>query len=247
MYRSMAILSFAILLTVNASPSVAEIDYFAVAGGSTVQATRTTVVTDPERNLFQDEVEVVSWKENWSVGGGVRIYSAPGPERSLGPADPGWEIRFRLGFGGGNLQESREAKSTETYTVSGVETFDYTDWSLGGSFVTRILRGVRVFAGPTIQSVSFEGKLDRSWEGEIPSPQVCGDCGPKQGKSDSRVVYGLLEVGSRLTPLIEQIGLEIFWIPGRVKMSKEQRKDGDFTADFPELDSSWGARLTYDF
>lgn len=220
----------------------AETGWFAYGAASGVRSVR------EELDVLLYPIEVETWESGWELGGGLRIFSQTGMTQGR----PKWEIRLRTGASGGSLQdvhvEYGRTPPTQPplYTAVTDETFTYSAWVLGATALANVHPKIGLFAGPVLQRVTFKGELDRVWDGDIPN--FCFDCGDAQGSTDSTVIYGLLELGARITPLARPIGLEVFWAPRRITMSSDlQVGDDGYSPNFADLDTSWGARLTWDF
>lgn len=219
----------------------AKTGWFLYGGGSTIQTER----EDLDELLYP--IEIHDRKPGWEAGAGVRFHPGANTEPSLG--HPVWELRIRGGLSGGSLEDLRVVFSREDppiYTAVTTEEFSYSSWNVTAIALARVHSVVGLYAGPGLHRVRFKGEMNRDWDGEIPN--FCFDCGDAQGETDETVIYGLFEVGTRLTPLELPAALELFWIPARIPMSSNKiLGDDGYNPNFAELNDSWGARLTFDF
>jgi hypothetical protein len=244
MKRTVRYLGLAALTLACAGPGRAATDFFVFGGGSTVRTLR------QEQDELLNNHERVNWEGSWEGGVGLRIF--PGRNGSgleiAGP--PAWEVRLRGGPIRGDLKNTRVVFSRQSppiYTATSTEKFNYSGWGISATLVTRVFSWVGLFAGPGIQSIKLKGELNRVWEGEVPT-EICPDCGSRTGKNDASVLYRVLEVGARLTPGPTPVGVELFWVPNRVRMSTTETVGADdYQPNFAELKGAWGLRFTYDF
>lgn len=183
----------------------------------------------------------------WEAGAGMRFFSSFDGNGNSVKSDPRWEIRLRLGFGGGNLPGTTLSgrRSVYPYQFSydfvSRESYSFDTWSLGGNFLVNVLPRAGLFVGPSLQSVRIDAKRD--WTG----PTDCPECGEAKDKLTER--YGQIEVGGRWKPTDLPLSVEGYAIPERIRLSTTHilQSDNWTTANFPSFKRSYGARLVYEF
>jgi hypothetical protein len=239
---ALACLAGAAIADLSPMEANAEVNPFLSVGGASVQTIR------EEQDFFFNPVEVEKWRTGWEVGLGISAIPSDAGVPSF--SHPQWEARVRLSRVGGELESVvTDFARTQApfYSMHGVETFEYSGWTLSPAALVRVHPKLGVFAAPSIQRLKFEGHEVQDWEGDIPDFFPAED---SEGSAKGTVIYGAIEVGARVNPIpaLPAAGLEIYWMPKRVQMSSTQESnDTGYVANFAKLHSSVGARLTYDF
>jgi len=226
------------------SPRIAqaEVNPFVSVGGARVQTIR------DELDFFFNPIEVENWRTGWEVGVGVSAIPSDAGMASL--RRPQWEARIRLSRVGGELEPViTDIVRTQApfFSMHGVETFEYSGWTLSPAALVRVHPRLGLYASPGIQRLRFEGHLVEDWEGDLPDFFTAED---REGTAKGTVIYGAIELGTRVNPIpsLPAAGLELYWIPKRVQMSSTQESNATgYVANFAKLHSSVGARVTYDF
>jgi hypothetical protein len=196
-----------------------------------------------DTDLLLDPITIKDHRGSWEAGLGARFFS----RQSLDAGGrPRWEIRPRLGWGGGNLagvvvSVDRSNERRNRYSFTSAEEFRWRSWQASATFLVRPLPRIGLYAGPGLQSVVF--RATRTWTGTI--PQFCSDCG--DGKDKITVRYGLLEVGAHVDPFSLPVSFETYWIPKRVDLSTTRRGQAEYKANFPKLTESFGGRLVVSY
>jgi len=228
-----------------ATSAQARLHPFVFGGG---QQTRTE---KEDFDVLLDPITIRGDEAAWEAGFGLRFFSSKDighlPLASGATGIPRWEVRPRIGFGGGDLEgtEVRVARQQQGGDIeySFRERFETSSWHAAVSFLVNLHPTIGLFAGPSVQTVDFEAKRD--WEGQI--PLFCGSCG--DGKDQTRLRYGLLEVGAQLRPTRWPIGAELYWIPKRFELSTNRRttQDQTYGANFATLTRAFGGRIVVEF
>jgi hypothetical protein len=230
-------------LLVLVSTSRAEIRPFVFGGGLT-----TRLETEREdANL--DPITVTDNAEPWEVGAGLRFAPRDRGE-SASARDLHWEFRLRYARGGSDLPGISYSVVHEgrrnPYNYSVWETYEQSYWLAGAAVLVRPLPWLGIFGGPSVQSVRFEGELERA--GILPDPRYFTL--PSSGKDSRDIRYAVIDLGLQLMPRPHWPGIELFYSPKRFEMSNERRNklgaDG-WKAGFPALRRSLGVRLVFDF
>lgn len=219
----------------------AKVRPFVYGGGSSMHTIR------EEEDELLLPVERKSWLESWEAGAGLHVFSeTPAAPRWLRPV---WEVRVRGGFMSGGLDDVHVEVHRDRapfYDAVIDEKYDYSGLQFGAVAVARFHEMLGIYLGPSLQRIKLRGELSEDWSGDI--PEFCTTCVDREDDSEGTVLYGLIEVGARLTPLAFPAALEAFWIPHRVQMSSTIRPGSEgWIGDFAELNASVGARITYDF
>lgn len=195
-------------------------------------------------NEWLDEYTIRKHSESWQAGGGVRFFDAGGRRSGRGPA---FEIRTRLGLGGGNLPGTTLAgrvsawPSSYSYEFVSKESYSFNEWNFTALFQANVFPTAGFFLGPGLQS--FTINADRDWTG----PDGCSTCGDATDKTTER--YGQLELGARWRPGKWPLSLEGYGVPFRVPLSTTHilQSENWTTANFPSFKRTLGARLVYEF
>lgn len=239
--RAATALTLFVSVLVVAPDADARVRPFLYGGGSGVHTLR------EEQDALLNPVERKSWLESWEAGAGFHASS----DKEVEPQwlRPSWEVRVRAGYMSGGLDDVHaefQRDSAPFYGRVADEKYDYSGVQLSATAVARLHDMFAVYVGPGLQRLKLRGELSEDWSGDI--PEFCFDCLDREDKSEGTVLYGVIEVGARLTPLAFPAAIEAFWIPHRVQMSSTIRPGPQgWIGDFAELNASVGARVTYDF
>jgi hypothetical protein len=239
--RALVILGLALAVSGAWSPARAMVKPL-VFGGA---AFTTHEKTDLDKRL--DEYTIRKSVTGWEAGAGLDFFPTLGPDGSRLTDRPRWQIRLRLGVGGGTLPGTTVSGRRSvypyqySYTFVSKETYSYSTWTLGGFFVADVVPTAGFYVGPTLQSVRTKAK--RAWTG----PTECSECGNAKDKSTQR--YGEIELGAYWKPTALPVRFEGYCVPARVTLSTTHILESDnwTTANFPVFKRSLGARLVYEF
>lgn len=236
-----AAMAWLVLAIAAAGTARAEISPYLFMGGQALSA-----VTTLQDEWLDDYTERDS-RPGWEGGAGLRIHrSLDTPSAVVAPGIPKWEFRVRLGYGGGSLEDATysgfvsDFESGERLPFTSDESYEYTNWTVGASFMANVHPRFGFFVGPTVQIAKYKG--DRKWTG----PENVSSGG--DAKDESTVRYGLLEVGAHVRALSLPVVLETYWVPKRFELSTTHILQSDnWQGNFASFEQSVGMRVSYEF